>query len=209
MELDPASLGLRERYDLLIALITPRPIAWVSTISAAGVANLAPFSFFTGVTANPPTLLFSCANKRDGGRKDTVRNLHEVPEFVVSLVPYAERELMNQTSAELPYGQSEIDTYGVPTVAAARVRPPRVARSPAHLECVLDRIVEVGEGPLAGNVVFGRIVHVDVDDDVLDAQGRPDPARLDTIGRLGGIGYARTTDRFELPRPVGPDQPSK
>jgi flavin reductase (DIM6/NTAB) family NADH-FMN oxidoreductase RutF len=201
MEIDLAQLRPRDAYGLLISTILPRPIAWVSTVSSEGRGNLAPFSFFQGVTANPPTLLFVVANTRDGGRKDTLRNVEATGEFVVNLVPFALAEAMNATSASLPHGESEFERFGIASAPSARVRPPRVAASPVALECALDRIVTVGEGPLAGNVVFGRIVHAHVEDAVLGPDGRPDPAKLDLIGRLGGEGYVRTRERFDLRRP--------
>jgi len=201
MQLDFSQLRPREAYGWMTSTILPRPIAWVSTISAEGCPNLAPFSFFQGVTANPPTLLFSVANTRDGARKDTVRNIEAVPEFVVNLVPFAQAEAMNATAASLPPGVSEFARCGVAAAPSTRVRPPRVAGTPVAYECVLDRIVHLGEGPLAANVVFGRILCAHVDDAVLGPDGLPDPAKLDLIGRLGGTGYVRTRERFDLERP--------
>ena len=202
MQLDFAKLTPREVYGWMISTITPRPIAWVSTISSGGRTNLAPFSFFQGVTANPPTLLFIPVNTREGGKKDTVRNLEQVPEFVVNLVPFALAETMNATSATLPYGESEFEKFGLAATPSAKVRPPRVAAAPVSFECTLDRFVDVGEGPLAAHVVFGRIQLVHVSDAVLGADGRVDPAKLDTIGRMGGESYCRTTERFALKRPA-------
>ncbi|MFM7749748.1 MAG: flavin reductase family protein [Opitutaceae bacterium] len=201
MEIDLGPLKPRDAYALLISVILPRPIAWVSTLSADGRGNLAPFSFFQGVTANPPTLLFVVANTRDGSKKDTLRNVEATREFTVNLVPFALADAMNATSASLPHGESEFERFGVRAASSLRVKPPRVADSPVALECVLDRIVTVGEGPLAGNVVFGRILQAHVVDAVLGADGRPDPAKLDLIGRLGGEGYVRTRERFDLRRP--------
>jgi flavin reductase (DIM6/NTAB) family NADH-FMN oxidoreductase RutF len=201
MLLDFSKLQPRDAYGWMISTILPRPIAWVSTISPEGKTNLAPFSFFQGVTANPPTLLFIPVNDRSGNKKDTVRNLEQVPEFVVNLVPFALAEQMNNSSAMLPYGESEFERFGIASTPAERVRPPRVAAAPVAFECTLDRFVHVGEGPLAANVVFGRIELVHVRDDVLGPDGKPDPAKLDLIGRLGGDGYTRTTERFNLERP--------
>ena len=201
MRLDFATLPAREVYGWMTGTILPRPIAWVSTISGAGATNLAPFSFFQGITSSPPTLMFVPVNKPDGGKKDTLRNIEQVPEFVVNLVPFALAETMNATAALVPYGESEFEKFGVAPTAAERVRPPRVAAAPVSFECKLDRIVQIGEGPLAANVVFGRILLAHVSDAVLDASGRPDPGKLDFIGRLGGEAYTRTTERFNLTRP--------
>ncbi|HEY4302023.1 MAG TPA: flavin reductase family protein [Candidatus Didemnitutus sp.] len=202
MVLDFTTLPPRDSYGWLVSAITPRPIAWVSSMSSAGVTNLAPFSFFQGVCANPPTLLFVGANDRTGKKKDTVLNVEQVPEFVVNIVPFRLREPMNQTSASLPYGESEFEKFEIPTAPSSRVRPPRVAAAPVCFECRLDRIVRIGEGPLSGNVVFGTIILAHVDDAILGADGRIDPQKLDTIGRMGGDLYTRTTDRFAIQRPA-------
>jgi flavin reductase (DIM6/NTAB) family NADH-FMN oxidoreductase RutF len=201
MRLDFTALPAREVYDWMTRTILPRPIAWVSTVSRDGKTNLAPFSFFQGVTSNPPTLMFVPVNARDGSKKDTVRNVEEVREFVVNLVPFALAEKMNATAALLPYGESEFEKFGIAAAPSERVRPPRVAAAPVSFECTLDRIVLIGEGPLAANVIFGRILLVHVSDGVLDGAGKPDAAKLDLVGRLGGESYTRTAQRFDLKRP--------
>ncbi len=185
----------------MVSTILPRPIAWVSTISLDGRANLAPFSFFQGVTANPPTLMVVPVDKRDGSKKDTVRNIEEVPEFVVSICSYALAEKMNATASLLPHGESEFDAFGIESAASVTIRPPRVARAPVAFECTLHSIVRIGEGPLAANVVFGSIRLAHIDDGVLDAEGHVDAAKLDAIGRMGGESYTRTRDVFSMRRP--------
>jgi len=201
MVLDFSTLQPRDAYGWMISTILPRPIAWVSTISAEGKTNLAPFSFFQGVTANPPTLMFVPVNKRDGSKKDTVQNIEAVPEFVINLVSFDLAEQMNASAALLPYGESEFERFGIAATPSDRIRPPRVAAAPVAFECALDRIVLIGEGPLAANVVFGRILVAHVNDAVLGADGRPDAGKLDLIGRLGGEAFTRTRDRFDLERP--------
>jgi flavin reductase (DIM6/NTAB) family NADH-FMN oxidoreductase RutF len=202
MLLDFETLSARDAYAWMVSAITPRPIAWVSTVNAAGQTNLAPFSFFQGVCANPPTLLFTGANDRTGKKKDTILNIEAVPEFTVSVVPYALAGPMNACAAPLPHGESEFDRFQIASAPSVVVRPPRVAASPVAFECRLDRIVHVGEGPLAANVVFGRIVRMHVDEAVL-TQGAIDPAKLDLVARLGGDLYSRTGDIFSLTRPTG------
>ncbi|MGH7943729.1 MAG: flavin reductase family protein [Opitutaceae bacterium] len=201
MLLDFSLLKPHDAYAWMISTIMPRPIAWVSTVSAKGITNLAPFSFFQGVTSNPPTLMFVPVNRRDGVKKDTVRNIEQVPEFVVNLVPFALGEQMNASSTMLRYGESEFEAFGIASAPSERVRPPRVAAAPVAFECTLDRFVHLGEGPLAANVVFGRIELAHVDDSVLAANGKPDPAKLDLIGRMGGETFSRTRERFDLKRP--------
>ena len=201
MRLDFTTLPYRDVYAWMVGTIMPRPIAWVSTISAEGKTNLAPFSFFQGVCANPPTLMFVPVNTRDGHKKDTTRNIEAVPEFVVNLVPFALAEKMNATAALLPHGESEFEKFGIAATPSERVRPPRVAAAPVAFECTLDRIVHIGDGALAANVIFGRIQVAHVSDAVLGADGQPDAAKLDLIGRLGGELYTRTTERFAIKRP--------
>lgn len=199
--IDPLAIPAPEVYRHFVTFITPRPIAWVSTLSPDGATNLAPFSFFNGVTSNPPSLLFCPVNDRHGNKKDTLRNLEATGEFVVNIVDFAHAKPMNDSAAMLPYGESEFAKFNIPTAPSLKVRPPRVATAPVSLECKLHQIVRVGEGPLSGNIVIGLVVMMHLAEGVLDAEGRCDPAKLDTIGRLGGELYSRTTERFALARP--------
>jgi flavin reductase (DIM6/NTAB) family NADH-FMN oxidoreductase RutF len=201
MLLDFETLPSSNAYRWMVSTIMPRPIAWVSTISPGGKTNLAPFSFFQGVTANPPTLMFVPVNNRDGAKKDTILNIELVPEFVVNLVSHRLASVMNDTAALLPYGESEFARFGVAEARSDKVRPPRVALAPVAYECVLDRIVHIGTGALAANVVFGRIVAGHVRDDVIGHDGMPDSSKLDLVGRLGGEDYATTREVFNLKRP--------
>jgi flavin reductase (DIM6/NTAB) family NADH-FMN oxidoreductase RutF len=201
MLIDFSTLPVRDAYQWMTSSILPRPIAWVSTISPDGRVNLAPFSFFQGITANPPTLMFVPVNSRDGSKKDTVRNIELVPEFVVNMVPRALAEKMNATAALLPYGESEFEAFGIASAPSQGVRPPRVAAAPVAFECTLHQIVTIGTGALAANVVFGRIIAAHVQDGVIGADGFPDPMKLDLVGRLGREDYATTRDVFSLKRP--------
>jgi flavin reductase (DIM6/NTAB) family NADH-FMN oxidoreductase RutF len=201
MILDLSQLPPRAAYRWMVNAITPRPIAWVSTISADGKTNLAPFSFFQGVCAKPPTVIFCGSNDRTGKKKDSVINVNAVPEFVVNLVPYALRESMNLTAATLPYGESEFEKFGISPAASQKVRPLRVADAPIAFECKLDRVVELGDGPLGSSVVFGTILCMHVSESVLNDDGAIDPVKLDTIGRMGGDFYTRTTELFSMKRP--------
>lgn len=205
MDLDPASLSIAERYKIMIGCIVPRPIAWVSTISPEGRSNLAPFSFFAGVGSNPMTLLFCPANKDDGSEKDSLRNASPagdggVGEFVVNIATEELATRMAACAEPLPHGESEFDLVGLTPVPSARVRPPRVLESPACFECRTVQVVRTNPGaPSGGNIVIGEIVHVHVHDDVINARLHTDPDRLRAIGRMGGMGYCRTRDRFDLP----------
>ena len=201
MLLDFSQLVPRDAYAWMTATLLPRPIAWVSTLSADGRTNLAPFSFFTGVTSNPPTLMFVPVNDRHGQPKDTLRNIRETGEFVVNTVPEALTATMNATAALLPHGESEFDRFGITPAASDRVKPPRVAAAPIAFECTLHQIVTVGEGALAGNIVIGRILLAQISDAVLGADGKVDNAKLGLVGRMGGEAYCRTLDTFEIKRP--------
>ncbi len=201
MEFDPATLATPVLYQHLIRTIMPRPIAWVSTVSSGGQANLAPFSFFTGIGSKPASLLFCPVNKRDGSPKDTLRNILETREFVVGVVPFGLVDSMNLTSAELPPEESEYDFATLTTAPSVRVRAPRVAVSPVSFECELMQHIPVGEGPGGGNIVVGRIVHFCIQDSMLNAEGYAEPELLDLVGRLGGSSYCRVTPTFEVERP--------
>lgn len=203
MDIDPDALPPRERYGLLISSILPRPIAWVSTISPKGIANLAPFSFFTGISAEPMTLCFAPVNNRQGRGKDTLVNIRETKQFVVNLATESTAEKMNQTSADYPYGVSEFEKAGLSPLASLKVRPPRVKESPVQMECELLQIITISEGPLGGNLVIGRVVLFHADDSVWK-DGQLHHQDLKAIGRMEGTWYARTRDAFEMPRPEAP-----
>jgi flavin reductase (DIM6/NTAB) family NADH-FMN oxidoreductase RutF len=206
MELDTDALAAPERYKLLIGGIVPRPIAWVSTVSPDGkTVNLAPFSFFNGVGSNPMTLLFCPANKPDGSEKDSLRNAKPIEEggsgeFVVNIATNALAKPMAACSEPLPYGESEFDLANLTMAKSAVVKPPRVGESPVAFECHTLHVFRTNaNAPSAGNVVIGRVVHMFVRDDLINDRLRIDQDRLDAIGRMGGLMYARTRDRFELP----------
>jgi flavin reductase (DIM6/NTAB) family NADH-FMN oxidoreductase RutF len=164
------------------------------------VRNLAPFSFYNMVSANPPVCIVCPSRKRDGGKKDTLANIEATGEFVVATVTAGMAEKQNQASAPYPPGVDEFVAAGFSARRAHRVRPALVAESPVNCECVLDRIIDFGAQPGAGAVIFGRVVAIHVDEEFLAPDGLCDPAKLQTIGRLGRDSYARTTDRFDLPR---------
>lgn len=201
MEINLSTARASSIYQHLIRVIAPRPIAWVSTVSSSGVTNLAPFSFFTGVGSRPPSVLFCPANRRDGSPKDTLKNILETQEFVINVVPYRLAEVMNLSSAELPAEESEFELTGLQLSDSAVVRAPGVSSSPIRMECRLLQHLALDDGPGGANIVLGEIVHMHLDDNVLDSTGYADPVLLDLIGRLGGAAYCRTTEQFELPRP--------
>lgn len=206
MELDPDALPRTDRYKLLIGCVTPRPIAFVSSVSPDGRPNLAPFSFFNAAGADPMTLLFCPVTTPEGGDKDTLRNVLPaeqggVGEFVVNVAVEDYARQMAATAATLPYGDSELEMAGFTAAPSRRIRPVRLLESPVSFECVTSHVVQLAPGvPTSGNVVLGRVVHVWIREDLVDERMRVDPARLRTIGRMGGRAYCRTRERFELPR---------
>ena len=204
MDLDPEQIPVSALYQHLIRIIAPRPIAWVSTVSLSGTENLAPFSFFTGVGAKPPSVVFCPSNRRDGTAKDTLKNILDSGEFVINAVPFRLAQAMSLSSAELPPEDSEFDLTGIETAPSRIIKPPRVLESPVSLECTLMHHLPLATGPGGANIVVGRIVQIHLDDAALDHDGWADPALLDLVGRLGGSSYCRTTERFEIPRPSVP-----
>lgn len=200
MTIDPATIDTRTTYKLMIGMIVPRPIAFVSTVSAAGVLNLAPFSFFTGLGANPPAVCFCPSNRADGSHKDTLVNIEATGEFVVNMVSEAIAEQMNLTSGEYPPDVDEFALSGLTPTPSQAVKPPRVRESPAAMECRLLQVVRISPLPDGGNLVIGEVVRFHVDDAMI-SNYRIDSDRLRAIGRMGGPEYTRTRDRFAMQRP--------
>lgn len=208
MEIDPATLAQPDRYKVLIGAIVPRPIAWVSTIGPDGRANLAPFSFFNGVSSEPMALLFCPANNGAGEPKDTLRNILASSrdgsgvggEFVVNVTPHTLGNQMAASAEELPYGESEFEFVGVTPSASRTVAPPRVAESPACFECQALQVIRLAPGvPGGGNIVIGRVRWVHVHDECINDRLHIDPARLDALGRMAGLTYCTTRDRLDIP----------
>jgi flavin reductase (DIM6/NTAB) family NADH-FMN oxidoreductase RutF len=165
-----------------------------------GVCNLAPFSFFNGVGANPPTVMFCPANRHDGTPKDSHANILRTGQFVVNIVTEEMAEAMNKTSSELKPDEDEFQWAGLAKADSLVVKPPRVAMAAAAMECELHSAITLGAGPGGGNLIIGRIVQLHVDDQYLDGETLAID-RLHTVGRMGGADYVRTSDRFTLDRP--------
>ena len=198
MQFDPDAMKVREIYQLLVQLVVPRPIAWVSSISDAGVTNLAPYSFFNAVGANPPTLMFCPVNRRDGSFKDSLSNVLENGEFVVNVVSHDLGPAMKETAADFDSEISEFESVGIDTLDSTHVKPPHVAESLAQFECRLNRVIHLAQGPAGANIVIGDIVQIHVADSVIREPGKIDAEKLDAIGRMGGSSYTRTTNQFDL-----------
>jgi flavin reductase (DIM6/NTAB) family NADH-FMN oxidoreductase RutF len=182
-------------YRLLTAVVVPRPIAWVSTVSQGGVVNLAPHSFYTVACARPPIVQFTSV-----GKKDTLRNVLATGEFVVNLAPVSLLHDVNNSAARFPPDQSEPEALGIPMEASAKVRPPRVAASPASIECTLHSTHELGDS----TVVLGDVQVISVAAEVL-VDGHPEFARLDPLARLGREEWALRPEVVSVPRPKRPE----
>lgn len=194
--IDPAALPERRVYQLLTMLVVPRPIAWVSTQSGDGTLNVAPHSFFNIISTAPPVVHVTSV-----GEKDTLRNIRETREFVVNVVSRDLLAAMNLTSANFPSHEDEFGWAGLERAPSEVVAPPRVAASPAALECRLRQVLEIG----TGRMIFGDVVRIHVADDLWDDDGAIPPERLDPVGRLGGSAYVLTDEVRRLARPTWQD----
>ncbi len=207
MIVSASDISHSEIYGFLLNSVAPRPIAWVSTINASGRPNLAPFSFFNAVCVDPPLLAFAPGLRTPklpgvghGEAKDTLRNVRETREFVVNIVTYELREAMNLTSGEYDASVNEFELAKITPAASKVVRPPRVAESPVSFECKLHQILDFSPAPTSSSLVIGQIVSIHIDDAHLK-NGKLDRNSLDLVGRMGGIQYTRTTERFDMVRP--------
>jgi flavin reductase (DIM6/NTAB) family NADH-FMN oxidoreductase RutF len=207
MIIDPSEISHSERYNLILNSVAPRPIGWISTLSASGIPNLAPFSFFNAVCVDPPLLAFAPGfrmsnppDARHGEVKDTLRNIRETREFVVNIVTYELAEAMNATSGEYDASVNEFEVAKLTAAPSKTVKPPRVAESPVNFECKLHQILDFSSAPTGSSLVIGEIVSIHVHDANMK-EGRLDRNSLDLIGRMGGLQYTRTTQRFDMVRP--------
>lgn len=199
MEFDLAAMSAAERYKIVSASITPRPIAWVSTLSSSGERNLAPYSFFNMVSADPPLLVLGLMRRSDGTHKDTAANILSTGEFVVNMVAEPDAEAMNFSCIDGPPDFDEIAAAGLKTADSSRIRPPRIASAPVAMECRLFQATETK----ATTVVLGEIVALHIDDDFIDTENlHVDAPAMQLIARMHGAGwYTRSNDRFQLVRP--------
>ncbi|QDA62193.1 flavin reductase family protein [Hymenobacter jejuensis] len=211
----PGTLKGAEWHQLLLGAVAPRPIAFVSTISAEGEVNLSPFSFFNVFSSNPPTLIFSPANRvRDNTQKHTLYNVREVAECVINICDYALVEQMSLASTEYERGVNEFGKAGLTELASELIRPPRVAECPVSFECVVEQIIAIGDSNGGGNLVICRVVQAHYREDILAPDGLSvDPHKLDAVARLAGDWYSRVTPEslFIVPKPnrnkgIGIDQ---
>ena len=205
LSIDPTTHQPRDIYKLMTGIIVPRPVALVPTVDLDGNANLAPFSFFAGVGSAPPTVLFCpvlrAAEERDPvGRKDTLRNVETTREFVINVVSEEISAQANATAAEVGPEVDEFKLSGLTPLPSEVVKAPRVAESPAQMECRLLQVIYTGDKPASGVIVLGEIVRFHVRENLFD-NFRIDPAGLDAVGRMAGNTWVRTHERVDLIRP--------
>ncbi len=201
MIIDPCNHEPRSIYKLMTGAIVPRPIAFVSSVGSDGVHNLAPFSFFAGVSADPPVICFCpMIRSSDGKKKDTLHNIEATGEFVVNVVSEELVAQMNICSGEYPPDVDEFALSGLTPVGSDLVKPPRVKEARISMECKLHQIIPVSDRPLGASIVLGEILRFHIQDELFD-NFKIDPDRLRAVGRMGGPTYTRTRDRFDLERP--------
>lgn len=205
LTINPGEIKTKFLHAYLLGAVAPRPIAFASTISRAGVPNLAPFSFFNVFSSNPPMLIFSPARRvRDNTTKDTLQNVIQVPEVVVNVVSHAIVEQMNLASTEYPEGVNEFEKAGFTAVPSELIRPFRVAESPVQMECKVVEIKPLGQYGGAGQLIFAQVLRMHINKDVLDAAGNIDPHQIDLVARMGGNYYSRASGAsvFEVEKPL-------
>ena len=205
MQFDFEALSAQDRYKLIISTVLPRPIAWVTSLDKDGTPNAAPYSFFNAIGNDPPILMFSVQQSADKRLKDTSHNILASTEFVVNLVDEALAAAQNITSIDAPPGVDELKLAGLAMAPSQKVKPPRIAKAPVSYECRTHSIVSFGPNQA---VIFGRIVQAHIGDAfILDAQRcHVDTPKMKLVGRMHGSSwYVRTSDTFELQRPVWAD----
>ncbi len=201
MQLEVGPDNFVEVYQKMVDIVTPRPIAWVTTVDLEGRVNLAPFSFFNAFGSNPAVVGFAPSLRRDGTKKDSLRNVEVVGEFVIHSAVASLAAAVNLSSTELPHDESEIKLTGLHTQPSVKVLPPRLVEAPVAMECKVLQILNFGTGPIGSNLVLGQVLMFHIDDKLFNEHGRVDPRKLQTIGRLGADYYCHTSDLFEMKRP--------
>jgi flavin reductase (DIM6/NTAB) family NADH-FMN oxidoreductase RutF len=201
---NPYDLPIRERHQLIIGAVGPRPICWASTINEAGEPNLAPYSFFNAFSANPPVLVFSSNRRgRDNTTKDTLHNIEATREVVINVVPFSLVNQMTISSTDYEADINEFDKAGVTPLASEVVKPFRVKESPVQFECKVTEIINLGKEGGAGNLFICEIVKMHFNERVLDEDKTINPFKLDLVARMGKSYYCRADKDsiFELDNP--------
>jgi flavin reductase (DIM6/NTAB) family NADH-FMN oxidoreductase RutF len=204
MIIQPQELPVQKLHSYLLGAVAPRPIAFASTVDQAGRVNLSPFSFFNVFSSQPPILIFSPARRvRDNSIKHTLSNVQQVPEVCINIVSYAMVEQASLASCEYPAGVNEFVKAGFTEEPSRFIQPPRVAESPVSFECRVNQVIPMGTQGGAGNLIVAEVLLMRIKDEILDANGRIDPHKLDAVARMGADFYCRASGPavFEVPKP--------
>lgn len=212
--INPKEIPVPQLHGYLQSVISPRPIAFASTVDKEGRVNLSPFSFFNIFSTNPPVLIFSPSRRvRDNTTKHTLQNVLEVPEVVINIVNYNMVQQASLSSVEFPKGVSEFVKSGLTEIPSQLVKPPRVGESPASFECKVNQVIPLGDKGGAGNLILCEILLMHFKDEIFDAAGKIDPHKMDAVARMGGDYYCRAHGEsiFTVPKPsdkqsIGYDQ---
>jgi flavin reductase (DIM6/NTAB) family NADH-FMN oxidoreductase RutF len=205
MIINPKETPVTKMHSYLLGAVAPRPIAFASTIDKEGNVNLSPFSFFNCFGANPPILVFSPARRgRDNTTKHSYENVLEVPEVVINIVNYSMVQQASLASTEYPKGVNEFVKAGFTQVPSTMIKPPRVGESPVAFECKVLQVIKTGDQGAAGNLVICEVILAHIKDEVLDAEGKIDPFKIDAVARMGGDWYCRAQGDalFKVPKPL-------
>ncbi|WP_415372200.1 flavin reductase family protein [Patiriisocius sp. Uisw_047] len=204
LSISPKDIKTAQLHGYLLGAVSPRPICFASTVDSDGNVNLSPYSFFNVFSANPPILIFSPARRvRDNTTKHTLENVLATKEVVINIVSYDMVQQMSLSSTEYAEGVNEFVKAGFTEAPSVKVKPPRVAEAPVQLECKVNEVVALGNEGGAGNLVICEVVQLHIDENILDAEGKIDPAKIDAVARMGGNWYSRAkTGMFEVPKPL-------
>ena len=202
--IDPKAVSTAALHGYMLGAVTPRPIAFASTIDPSGNVNLSPFSFFNVFSANPPIMIFSPARRgRDNTTKHTYENVLQVKQVVINIVNYDIVQQMSLSSTEYGKGVNEFEKAGLTPLASQTIKPPRVAESPVQFECRVNEVISLGTEGGAGNLVICEVLKMHINEAVLDPDGKIDPVKLDAVSRMGGNWYGRAKQgMFEVPKPL-------
>ncbi len=204
LSISPKDISTAQLHGYLLGAISPRPICFASTIDAKGNVNLSPYSFFNVFSAKPPIMVFSPARRvRDNTVKHTLENVLETKEVVINVVSYAMVQQMSLSSTEYPKGVNEFIKAGFTEIPSELVKPPRVAEAPVQFECKVKDVIALGKEGGAGNLIIAEVVKLHLNEAILDAEGKIDPFKIDTVARMGGNWYSRAKEGiFEVPKPL-------
>lgn len=204
ISIDPKEVSVGKLHGYLLGAVSPRPICFASTVDAQGNVNLSPYSFFNVFSANPPIMIFSPARRvRDNTTKHTLENVLETKEVVINIVSHAMVQQMSLSSTEYEKGVNEFKKAGFTEIPSSIVKPPRVKEAPVQFECKVNEVISLGSEGGAGNLVICEVVKVHLHEEILDAEGKIDPFKIDTVARMGGNWYSRAKDgMFEVEKPL-------